>query len=62
MNVRFLEAFVWVAKLGSFKAAAEKMHTTQAGISSRIATLEEQFGVRLFDREHRGVLLTYHGT
>lgn len=62
MNVRFLEAFVWVAKLGSFKAAAEKMHTTQAGISSRIATLEAQFGVRLFDREHRNVLLTYHGT
>lgn len=62
MNVRFLEAFVWVARLGSFKAAADKMHTTQAGISSRIATLEEQFGVKLFDREHRGVLLTYHGT
>lgn len=62
MNVRFLEAFVWVAKLGSFKAAADKMHTTQAGISSRIATLEQQFGVKLFDREHRGVMLTYHGT
>lgn len=62
MNVRFLEAFVWVAKLGSFKAAAEKMHTTQAGISSRISTLEQQFGVRLFDREHRGVMLTYQGT
>jgi DNA-binding transcriptional LysR family regulator len=62
MNVRFLEAFVWVAKLGSFKAAADKMHTTQAGIASRIATLEEQFGVKLFDRERRGVVLTYHGT
>lgn len=62
MNVRFLEAFVWVARLGSFKAAAEKMHTTQAGISSRIATLEQQFGVKLFDREHRGVMLTYAGT
>jgi DNA-binding transcriptional LysR family regulator len=62
MNVRFLEAFVWVAKLGSFKAAAEKLHTTQAGISSRIATLEEQFGVRLFEREHRGVMLNRHGT
>ena len=61
MNVRFLEAFVWVAKLGSFKAAAEKLHTTQAGISGRIATLEEQFGVRLFEREHRGVMLTWHG-
>lgn len=62
MNVRFLEAFVWVARLGSFKAAADKMHTTQAGISSRIATLENQFGVRLFEREHRAVMLTYQGT
>ncbi len=43
MNVRFLEAFVWVARLGSFTAAADKLRTTQAGISSRIATLEEQF-------------------
>lgn len=62
MNVRFLEAFVWVAKLRSFKAAAEQLHTTQAGISSRIATLEEQFGVRLFERERRTVTLTYQGT
>ncbi|MDD0810759.1 LysR family transcriptional regulator [Curvibacter sp. RS43] len=62
MNVRFLEAFVWVAKLGSFKAAADKLHTTQAGISSRIATLEEQFGVRLFERERRAITLTYQGS
>ncbi|MGH6637540.1 MAG: LysR family transcriptional regulator [Polaromonas sp.] len=62
MNVRFLEAFVWVSKLGSFKAAADKLHTTQAGISSRIATLEEQFGVRLFERDRRNVSLTYQGT
>src|SRR5262249_10588090 len=46
----------------SFKAAAEQLHTTQAGISSRIATLEEQFGVRLFERERRTVTLTYQGT
>ena len=62
MNLRFLEAFVWVARLRSFKAAADKLHTTQAGISGRIATLEEQFGVRLFDRDRRAVTLTYHGT
>lgn len=62
MNVRFLEAFVWVVKLGSFKAAAEQLHTTQAGIASRITTLEDQFGVRLFEREHRGVMLNSHGT
>ena len=62
MNVRFLEAFVWVTKLGSFKAAAEKLHTTQAGVSSRISTLEEQLGVKLFEREHRAVTLTYQGS
>jgi DNA-binding transcriptional LysR family regulator len=62
MNVRFLEAFVWVSKLGSFKAAADKLFTTQAGISSRIATLEQQFGVRLFERDHRAVTLTYQGS
>ncbi len=62
MNIRFLEAFIWVAKLGSFKGAAEKMFTTQAGIASRIATLEEQLGLRLFDREHRGVMLTRRGS
>lgn len=62
MNVRFLEAFVWVAKLGSFKGAADKLFTSQAGISSRIATLEDQFGVRLFERDRRNIMLTYHGT
>jgi DNA-binding transcriptional LysR family regulator len=62
MNVRFLESFVCVAKLGSFKAAADMLHTTAAAVASRIATLEEQFGVRLFERDHRGVLLTRSGT
>lgn len=62
MNLRFLEAFVWVARLSSFKAAADKLCTTQAGISSRIATLEEQFGARLFERDRRSVTLTFQGT
>jgi len=62
MNLRFLEAFIWVARLRSFKAAAEKLSTTQAGISSRIATLEEQLGARLFERDRRSVTLTLQGT
>lgn len=62
MNLRFLEAFVWVARLRSFKAAADKLSTTQAGISSRIATLEQQLGARLFERDRRSVTLTLQGT
>jgi len=61
MNIRFLEAFVWVARLGSFKAAADKLDTTQAATSARIATLEDQFGVRLFERDKRHVALTNTG-
>jgi len=61
MNLRFIEAFVWVARLRSFTAAAEKLHTTQAAISARIATLETDFGVKLFERDKRTVTLTHTG-
>lgn len=61
MNLRFIEAFVWVARLHSFTAAAEKLYTTQAAISARIATLEDDFGVKLFERDNRTVTLTHSG-
>lgn len=40
MNIRFLQTFVWVARLGSFRLTAEKLSTTQAAVSSRISVLE----------------------
>ncbi len=61
MNTRFLEAFVWAARLGSFRTAAEKLHITQAAISNRIASLEQDFGTRLFDRDARDIRLTFAG-
>jgi DNA-binding transcriptional LysR family regulator len=61
MNLRFLEAFVWVVRLGSFRAVAERLNLTQAAISSRIATLEDDFGQRLFDRDPRELRLTASG-
>ena len=62
MNVRFLETFVWLAQLRNFRMTAEKLHTTQAAVSSRIATLEQDLGVRLFDRGARDVTLTLDGS
>lgn len=62
MNLRFLETFVWLAKLRNFRLTAEKLHTTQAAVSSRIATLEQELGVRLFDRGDREVTLTLEGS
>lgn len=61
MNLKFLETFVWVAKLKSFRLTAEKLFTTQASISSRIAVLESELGVKLFLRDSRGVSLTPDG-
>lgn len=61
MNLRFLETFIWVARLRSFSLAAEKVHATQAGVSARIAALEREFGVRLFQRGVRDVRLTTEG-
>lgn len=61
MNLKFLETFVWVARLRNFSVAAEKLCTTQASVSNRIATLERELGVRLFERDLRTVRLTPHG-
>lgn len=61
MQVRVLETFLWVARLKSFRLAAERLFLTQATVSHRIAVLEEELGVRLFVRDSRGVLLTPDG-
>lgn len=62
MNTRFIEAFMQVARLKSFRAAADYLHLTQAAISNRIASLEQEIGARLFDRESRELKLTCIGT
>jgi LysR family glycine cleavage system transcriptional activator len=50
-----LSAFDAVARTGSFTAAAALLDLTQGAISRQIAQLEEQLGVKLVDREARGV-------
>lgn len=61
MDTQSLQAFVAVADHGSFSLAAETLYLTQPAVSKRIATLEDQLGVRLFDRIARRVSLTEAG-
>lgn len=56
-----LRAFVTVAELRSFAAAAKALHLSQPALSRRISHLEEQLGVRLFDRTTRSVDVTALG-
>lgn len=57
-----LETFALAARLGSFSAAAEQSGLTHGAVSRQVGRLERWLGVRLFEREARGVSLTPEGT
>lgn len=61
MDVRKLEAFCKVYELQNFSKAGEEMFLSQPTISSHVANLEEELGVRLFDRMGRKVMPTEAG-
>lgn len=61
MEIRQLRAFVAIAELGTFTAAALRVHVTQAAISMQIRQLEIELGARLFVRAPRRVMLTEAG-
>ena len=61
LNLKQLEAFVWVADLQSFRRAAERLNTTQPNISARIAGLEQALGTTLMTRDAGSVRLTGKG-
>lgn len=56
-----LETFIHVADAGSFNKAAEKLFITPTAVIKQINLLESNIGVKLFDRTHRGLLLTNAG-
>ena len=61
IDLASLDTLVWIAKLGRFRAAARKLNVTQPAISARIAMLERNLGVKLFERGHHQVTLTPKG-
>ena len=60
-TLRQLEYFTTVAELGSFRRAAERLAVTQPSLSKQINTLEEELGLRLFERTSRQVKLSRPG-
>jgi LysR family transcriptional regulator, glycine cleavage system transcriptional activator len=56
-----LVAFEAAARHGSFTRAAEELRISQPAISHAIRALEEQLGVSLFERRHKGVHATEAG-
>ncbi|KVL40956.1 transcriptional regulator GcvA [Burkholderia sp. MSMB1835] len=56
-----LRAFDAVARHGSFAGAAVELHVTHWAVGKQIRLLEDWFGLPLFDRRPRGVVLTDEG-
>ena len=56
-----LETFLRVADAGSFNRAAEESFITPTAVIKQINLLEENLGVKLFDRSYRGLTLTKAG-
>src|SRR5581483_10140494 len=61
MELYQLRTFAAVAELGSLTQAAERLHLSQPAASSQIKLLEEELGVRLFERKPSGLALTKAG-
>ncbi|MEG8124627.1 LysR family transcriptional regulator [Xanthomonas hortorum pv. gardneri] len=57
-NLRHLYALVVVHQLGSVSAAAPQVNLSQPALTQAVARLEQQLGVRLFDRHPGGMVAT----
>lgn len=61
MDLRQLKYFVAIAEQENFSRAAQQLYVAQSALSRRMRDLEEELGVRLFDRHLRGAALTPEG-
>src|SRR6266699_6611088 len=61
MDLRRLRTFVAVADLGTVSKAAVRLRIGQPALSRQISDLQQELGLRLFDRVGRGLVLTVEG-
>lgn len=62
MQLGQFDLFCQVARVKSFSKAAKLLHISQPAISAQIHSMEEFYGIKLFERTPHGVTLTPAGT
>lgn len=61
MELNQLRIFTAIAREGSIARAAERVFLSQPAVSAQLKALEEQLGLKLFERQPRGMGLTAAG-
>ncbi len=61
MDLRILRYFLAVADEGNITRASARLHVSQPALSTQLAALEDELGLKLFEREARGIALTERG-
>ena len=61
MELRQLNYFIAISDAKSFTRAAEKLYVSQPALTGQINTLENELGMKLFDRTNKSVQLTPAG-
>ena len=61
MTFEQLRTFLWVARLGGFRKASDRLHLSQPAVSTRISNLEEELEAKLFERGPGELVLTKKG-
>ncbi|SHL13392.1 DNA-binding transcriptional regulator, LysR family [Anaerocolumna jejuensis DSM 15929] len=61
ISLEYYKIFYYVAKMGSFTAAAEKLNISQPAVSQAVKLLERELGGNFFLRTQKGVRMTPEG-
>lgn len=62
MTIQQCKYILAIARLGSMNEAAKALLVSQASLSSAVRELENEFGIRIFDRSNKGVRITRDGS
>lgn len=61
MNIDLFKTFIVVTRLQSIYKAGEEIYLTQPAVSKQIKALEQHYGIKLFDRGNKKLILTEDG-
>ena len=56
-----LDTFICVVEAGSFSKAAEELYISAPAVIKQINSLENSLDLQLFERTHRGLIITEAG-